>query len=199
MNYIDTAQYVLKAEANALLNVKFDETFPHAIGAILACNKLVTTGLGKAGLIAAKAAASFSSTGTPAVFLHPSEAGHGDLGILQDNDCILAYSTSGKTREVLETLRLSRMLGNIKIIGITSHPDSQLRQLSDIIIDMGTIEEPCPLGLTPSASSSVMLGISDALTITVMKAREFTKQDYGIRHHAGYLGEMANSPVHNKP
>jgi len=107
------------------------------------------------------------------------------------DDCIVAFSTSGKTREVLETLELSRHLGLKTVIGIASHPDSHLRDLSDIVIDMGVVEEPCPIGLTPSASMAVMLAIGDALALVLMELKGFAKHDFGLRHHGGYLGRKA--------
>src|SRR5580704_10511827 len=113
--------------------------------------KIGATGMGKAGYIAHKFSATLSSTGTPAVFVHPGEAAHGDLGLIANGDCIVAFSTSGKTREVLELIEFSRHLGSEKVIGVTSHPESELRPLCDVVLDMGEIVEPCPLGLTPTA------------------------------------------------
>jgi arabinose-5-phosphate isomerase len=104
---------------------------------------------------------------------------------------MIAFSTSGKSREVLEILELARHLGVSTIIGITSHPDSELRELSDLILDMGIIEEPCPLGLTPSASMAVMLAISDAIALSLLEQKGVTKEDWGLRHHGGYLGRAA--------
>ena len=105
----------------------------------------------------------------------------------------MGFSTSGKTREVIEALELSRHLGSGTIIGVTSHPDSDLRRVSDIVLDMGEVKEPCPLGLTPSASTAVMYAISDALALTLMERKGVTKHDYGLRHHGGYLGRMART------
>jgi arabinose-5-phosphate isomerase len=106
---------------------------------------------------------------------------------------MIAFSTSGKSREVLEILEMSRHLGVDKIIGVTSHLDSELRQHSDLILDMGTIVEPCPLGLTPSASMAVMLAISDALALSLLEQKGVTREDYGLRHHGGYLGRAARA------
>jgi arabinose-5-phosphate isomerase len=125
------------------------------------------------------------------VFLHPADAAHGDLGVLSSGDCIVAMSTSGKTREVLELIQLSRHLVSATIISITSHPESELRQLSDIVLDMGVIEEPCPLGMTPSASMAVMAAIGDALALVLMERKGITRREYGLRHHGGYLGHRA--------
>ena len=147
--------------------------------------------MGKAGLVARKFASILCSTGTPAAFIAPAEAAHGDLGLIAPGDCLVAFSTSGKTREVLEMIELGRHLKLGCVIGVTSHPDSGLRGLSDIVIDMGEIEEPCPLGLTPSASIAVMSAISDALALALMDLKGITKEDYGRRHHGGYLGKRA--------
>lgn len=153
--------------------------------------KVITTGIGKAGYIASKFAATLCSTATPAVFVHPAEAAHGDLGLVDEHDVLIAFSTSGKSREVLEILELARHLGVATLIGVTSHPDSELRERSDLVLDMGVIEEPCPLGLTPSASMAVMLAITDAIALSLMEQKGVTKEDYGLRHHGGYLGRAA--------
>lgn len=185
---------ILAKEAAAIMAVKVTPSFEAAVLALRDCkSKVLTTGMGKAGHIARKFAATLCSTGTPAAFIHPGEAAHGDLGLVAPDDCIVAFSTSGKTNEVIEMLELGRHLGLKTIIGITSHPDSRLRELSDIIIDMGIIEEPCPLGLTPSATMAVMLAISDALALTLMELKKVSKHDYGLRHHGGYLGRKART------
>lgn len=185
---------VLAREAAAIAAVQVTPAFEAAVLALRDCrSKVLTTGMGKAGHIAHKFAATLCSTGTPAAFIHPGEAAHGDLGLVAPDDCIVAFSTSGKTNEIIEMLELGRHLGLKTIIGITSHPDSRLRELSDIIIDMGIIEEPCPLGLTPSATIAVMLAISDALALTLMELKQVSKHDYGLRHHGGYLGRKART------
>jgi arabinose-5-phosphate isomerase len=185
---------VLKREAEAILAVPVGDSYIQAVEALRDCpGKVLTTGMGKAGHIARKFAATLCSTKTPAVYIHPGEAAHGDLGLIDQDDCIVAFSTSGKTREVIEMLELGRHLGLKTIIGITSHPDSELRTLSDILLDMGEIEEPCPLGLTPSSSIAVMLAISDALALTLMELKGVTRHDYGLRHHGGYLGRKART------
>lgn len=183
---------ILTAEADAIRAVKVDQAFEDAVLALRDCTgKVLTTGMGKAGHVARKFAATLCSTGTPAAFVHPGEAAHGDLGLIGEKDCIVAFSTSGKTKEVIEMLGLGKHLGLQTIIGITSHPDSDLRELSDIIVDMGEINEPCPLGLTPSASIAVMLGISDAIALTLMAVKGVSRHDWGLRHHGGYLGRKA--------
>lgn len=185
---------IMKQEAEAITSVEVNSEFEKAVLALRDCKgKVLTTGMGKAGHIAHKFAATLCSTGTPAAFIHPGEAAHGDLGLIGQDDCIVALSTSGKTNEIIEMLELGRHLGLATIIGITSHPDSRLRELSDIILDMGIIKEACPLGLTPSASIAVMLAITDALALTLMELKGITKQDYGLRHHGGYLGRKART------
>ena len=185
---------ILKRESEAIASVVVDQAYEQAVVAMKACQgKVLTTGMGKAGHVARKFAATLCSTGTPAAYVHPGDAAHGDLGLVAPRDCIVAFSTSGKTNEIIEMLELGRHLGLATIIGITSHPDSHLRDLADVILDMGVIEEPCPLGLTPSASIAVMLAISDALALTLMELRGITKHDYGLRHHGGYLGRKART------
>ena len=198
MNIKERMHAVLAAEADAIRAINIDDSFVHAVEVMQHCNgKIITTGIGKAGYIAEKFAATLCSTATPAVFVHPAEAAHGDLGLVDDHDVLIAFSTSGKSREVLEILELSRHLGVTKIIGVTSHPDSELRDKSDIVLDMGEIKEPCPLGLTPSASMAVMLAITDALALSLMEQKGVTREDYGLRHHGGYLGRAAR--VDNVP
>lgn len=183
---------IIDAEAQAIAAVEVNENFERAVQAMYDCKgKILTTGIGKAGYVAARFAATLCSTATPAHFVHPAEAAHGDLGIVAEGDCIVAFSTSGKSREVLEMLELSRHLGRETMIGITSHPDSPLRELSDIVLDMGVINEPCPIGLTPSASLGVMSAICDAISLTLMELKAVSKHDYGLRHHGGYLGRAA--------
>ncbi|HEX3020237.1 MAG TPA: SIS domain-containing protein [Chitinispirillaceae bacterium] len=193
---LQRAREIIEAEANALLNIPLDFGFEQAVSILYNCKgKIITTGMGKAGNIARKIAGTLCSTGTPASFLHPGEAAHGDLGLLATGDVILAFSTSGKTREVIEMLELAHHFGIDKIIGITSHPDSEIRSLSNVVINMGEIKEPCLLGLTPSSSTTVMLAIGDALALTLMEKKQFSKDQYGLRHHGGYLGQKSRQPL----
>jgi len=192
MNVQKRIAEVLAAEAAAIATVQVTPDFERAVAALRdSTGKVLTTGMGKAGHIARKFASTLCSTGTPASYVHPGEAGHGDLGIIGPEDCIVAFSTSGKTREVLEMLQRGREIGLKTIVAITSHPDSELRTLSDIVVDMGIVEEPCPHGLTPSSSIAVMLAISDAIAIVLMELRGFSRREFGLRHHAGYLGGKA--------
>ena len=184
---------IVAKEAAAIQGIKVTDAFVEAVNLLLNCQgKVITTGMGKAGYIAHKFAATMSSTGTSAFFVHPAEAGHGDLGMLSKDDCIVAFSTSGKSNEVLEMLgNASRNLGVNTVIGVTSHIDSPLRDMSKIVLDMGPdIEEPCPINTTPSATIAVMLAISDALALTLMELKGFTTSDYHARHHKGYLGSV---------
>ena len=194
MDIKERMQSVLKAEAEAISAININDDYVSSVEVMMSCKgKILTTGIGKAGHIAKKFAATLCSTATPADFIHPAEAAHGDLGLVGANDVMIAFSTSGKSREVLEILEMSRHLGVDKIIGVTSHLDSELRQHSDLILDMGTIVEPCPLGLTPSASMAVMLAISDALALSLLEQKGVTREDYGLRHHGGYLGRAARA------
>ncbi len=192
MNIEQRMRAVLAAEAQAISSIEINESFVRTVEVMKDCDgKILTTGIGKAGYIANKFAATLCSTATPAVFIHPAEAAHGDLGLVDTHDVMIAFSTSGKSREVLEILELARHLGVATIIGITSHPDSELRNFSDIVLDMGVITEPCPLGLTPSSSMAVMLAISDAIALALLEVKGVTREDYGLRHHGGYLGRTA--------
>ena len=183
---------ILDSEAEAIKAVSIDASYGKAVELIETCaGKIITTGMGKAGFVANKFAAILSSTATPAVFIHPAEAAHGDLGMLAPGDCIVAFSTSGKTREVLEFIQLSRRMDIGSVVGITSHTDSGLRELSDVTINMGVIKEPCPLGMTPTASMAVMAAIGDALALVLMERKSVTREQYGMRHHGGYLGRKA--------
>jgi len=183
---------ILDSEAEAIKAVSIDASYGKAVELIETCaGKIITTGMGKAGFVANKFAAILSSTATPAVFIHPAEAAHGDLGMLAPGDCIVAFSTSGKTREVLEFIQLSRRMNIGSVVGITSHTDSGLRELSDVTINMGVIKEPCPLGMTPTASMAVMAAIGDALALVLMEKKSVTREQYGMRHHGGYLGKKA--------
>jgi len=185
---------IFSEEANAISSIPVNDEFERAVKLLQACKgKVLTTGMGKAGHIAHKFSATLCSTGTPASFVHPGEAAHGDLGIIEENDAIVAFSTSGKTKEVLDTLAGGRKLGLHTVIGITSHPDSELRELSDVVLDMGTIKEACTFELTPTSSMAVMLAISDALALLLMELKGFTTEDFGKRHHGGYLGKKARN------
>jgi arabinose-5-phosphate isomerase len=192
VNVKERMAFIIEKEAEAIKNINVTDDFEQALNLLLTCpGKVITTGIGKAGYVANKFSATLSSTGTPAFFIHPAEAGHGDLGMVDPDDTIIAFSTSGKSIEVIEMLQNARHLGVSRVIGVTSHADSPLRGLSELILDMGSdIVEPCPLKVTPSASIAVMQAIGDALALTLMELKGFTTHDYGMRHHKGYLGSI---------
>jgi arabinose-5-phosphate isomerase len=195
-----TTQYIrsiLEHEAEAILNIPVSDVYEKAVALILEQvhqkkGKLVTSGMGKAGQIAQNIATTFCSTGTPAIFLHPSEAQHGDLGVMQENDIMLLISNSGKTREIIELIELAHnLIPDIKFIVITSDPDSLLAQKSDVCILTGKPEEVCTLGLTPTTSTTAMTVIGDILVVGTMRRTGFTMAEYAKRHHGGYLGDKS--------
>lgn len=194
---MDSIHELLRREAQAVLNIPVTDAYEKAVCLIVEQvhrkkGKLVTSGMGKAGQIAMNIATTFCSTGIPAVFLHPSEAQHGDLGILQENDLLLLISNSGKTREIIELTELAKRLNpGLKKIVITGNPDSPLAEAADICIATGHPEEVCPLGMTPTTSTTVMTVIGDILVVETMKRTGFTIEDYSKRHHGGYLGERS--------
>ena len=154
--------------------------------------KLVTSGMGKAGQIAMNIATTFCSTGVPAVFLHPSEAQHGDLGVLQENDLLLLISNSGKTREIVELTRLAHHLNpKLKFIVITGSVDSPLAKEANVTLYTGNPKEVCLLGMTPTTSTTAMTVIGDILVVQTMKQTKFSIEEYSKRHHGGYLGEKS--------
>ncbi len=192
---------ILRQEAEAVMNIPVGGEVNDAIDLILEHvhtrgGKLITSGMGKAGQIAANIATTFASTGTPAFFLHPSEAQHGDLGIICPNDVMLLISNSGKTREILELIELSRhLVSGIPYICITGNPDSLLAAGATVALFTGAPKEVCPLGLTPTTSTTVMTVIGDLLVVGVMTAIGFDYESYSKRHHGGYLGHISRSKV----
>lgn len=195
---------ILKKEADAVLNIPVSTNYQDAVSLIIEHvhqqnGKVITSGMGKAGQIAANIATTFSSTGTPAFFLHPSEAQHGDLGIVCENDIMLLISNSGKTRELLELVNLARGLyPRIQFIVITSNPDSPLAKEANVCLLTGAPKEVCPLGLTPTTSTTVMTVIGDILVVSTMKRIHFTYSDYAKRHHGGYLGTISREQSKQK-
>jgi arabinose-5-phosphate isomerase len=191
---IEKVKEIFKNEALAITNIPISANFEKAVGIIHhqvheKRGKLVTSGMGKAGQIAHNIATTFSSTGTPASYLHPSEAQHGDLGIFQENDVLLAISNSGKTREIIELIDLkNNLFPDIPVIVITGNEDSPLAKKADCHILTGSPAEVCPLGLTPTTSTTVFTVIGDALVVLLMEKINFKAIDYAKRHHGGYLG-----------
>jgi arabinose-5-phosphate isomerase len=201
--YFEEIKTIIEKEAEAVRNIPVSDSYEEAVHLIheYVHNRggtLITSGMGKAGQIAMNIATTFSSTGTPACFLHPSEAQHGDLGFMRKNDLMLLISNSGKTRELEELVSLSRgLVPDVKIILITSNPDSPLAKESDVYLLTGSPDEVCILGLTPTTSTTVMTVIGDILVVSVMKKIGFTNDDYAKRHHGGYLGEKSRGRIIN--
>jgi len=186
-----TAKRVLRIEADAIAGLmeRLDTRFDRAVELLHACKgRVVVTGLGKSGLIGRKVAATFSSTGTPSLFLHAAEALHGDLGTLTDADVLLAISTSGETEELIELLESVKRLG-IRLVTLTAHPRSTLALASDIVLDIAVKEEACSLNLAPTASTTAALAMGDALAIALLERRGFQSDDFAALHPAGRLGK----------
>ena len=188
---------ILESESRAIANIPVSDAYDRAVELIVEHvyrrgGKLVTSGMGKAGQIAMNIATTFSSTGIPAVNLHPSEAQHGDLGVLQPNDVILLISNSGKTCEIIDLVHLTHNLyPQVPLIVITGNPDSELSAMADVTLATGASPEVCPLGLTPTTSTTMMTVIGDVLVVNVMRITGFTREDYALRHHGGYLGRKS--------
>jgi len=184
------ARQVIGAEAAAVaaLAAGIDDAFVVACRLILDCpGAVVASGIGKAGIIARKLSASFSSTGTPSHFLDPAEAVHGDIGSLRKGDLVVVLSESGETDEIMRMVSLVKKLGHA-VMAITSLRSSALGCAADVVLTLGKITEACPLGLAPSASTTAMLAMGDALCLSVMKLRNFTAEDFALFHPAGQLG-----------
>lgn len=193
----DTMRQIVKAEAEALLAIPYSESYDKAVGIIIERihrrgGKLVCSGMGKAGQVAQNIATTFASTGTPAVSIHPGEAQHGDIGVLQPNDVMLLVSNSGTTKEVVQLVGLAHSLyAGIPIIAITGNPESELTRLADVTLLTGGAPEVCPLGLTPTTSITVMSVIGDILVVSVTRLTGFSVEDYAKRHHGGFLGRKS--------
>ncbi len=187
---IHLARKVLLTESEAVLNAAnlLEKSFFFAFQSILACKgKVILTGIGKSGYIAQKIASTLSSTGTPAVFVHPSEALHGDFGMISEGDCLLAISYGGETRELLAVVKYAKEL-NIGTIAITGKLHSSLAKLADHVVDGSVLTEADTLGLAPTSSSTVALALGDALAVTVMQARGITREKFASLHPGGSLG-----------
>jgi arabinose-5-phosphate isomerase len=187
----DQAKRVLKIEADAVAALidRVDERFEQAVQMILNCEgRVVVTGMGKSGLIGKKIAATLASTGTPALFLHPAEGIHGDLGMVTRGDTVIALSNSGETEEIARMLPSLKRLG-IGIIALTGNPESTLAKNSDVVIDVGVKEEACPLGLAPTASTTATLAMGDALAVVLLDLRGFKEEDFACFHPGGSLGK----------
>ena len=188
---LDTARRVLRIEAEALgeLLLRLDASFEQAVELLLACKgRVVVIGMGKSGLIGRKIAATFSSTGTPATFLHPAEAIHGDLGMLMRDDVVLAVSYGGETEEIIGLLETIKRLG-LHMVTLTGHPKSTIAAASDVVLDVSVKEEACSLNLTPTASTTATMAMGDALAIALLERRGFSPGDFAALHPGGRLGK----------
>lgn len=187
---LDLARTVLRTEATAILRLvdTIDRDFERAIEVLFECRgRVVVTGMGKSGIICRKIAATLSSTGTPAFFLHPAEAIHGDLGALRDDDVVIAMSRSGETEEVIRLLESIRRIG-ARLIAITGDPRSTLAKAADVTLDCGISEEACPFNLAPTASTTAALALGDALAMTLLVRKGFREEDFASLHPGGRLG-----------
>lgn len=187
---IKIAQDVLTIEANAVsaLAARLDQSFVDAHQTLLACRgRVVVTGMGKSGHVANKIASTLASTGTPAFFLHPAEASHGDLGMMTDGDVVIALSNSGESPEILAIVPFLKRRG-IKFVALTGNPQSTLGREADVHLDTSVAKEACPLNLAPTASTTAALALGDALAISLLEARGFSENDFALTHPGGALG-----------
>ncbi len=186
----DLGRAVIETEIQAIsaLLQRIDQRFAKACEFLLACEgRIVVTGMGKSGHIGKKIAATFASTGSPAFFVHPGEASHGDIGMITKKDVVLALSNSGETEEIITLLPFLKRL-NIPLISLTGNPESTLAKAANVNIDVSVTKEACPLGLAPTASTTVALVMGDALAISLLEKRGFTKEDFALSHPGGTLG-----------
>jgi arabinose-5-phosphate isomerase len=187
---LELARKVLRTEAAAILGLvdRVDGEFERAVQLLCECRgRVVVTGMGKSGIICRKIAATLSSTGTPAFFLHPAEAIHGDIGAIRDDDVVLALSQSGETEELLRLLESIRRLG-ARLVAISGHPASTLGRAADVTLNCGVAAEACPLNLAPTASTTAALALGDALAMTVLVRKGFREEDFASLHPGGKLG-----------
>lgn len=198
---LEDIKSIIELEAQAIRNIPVNEKYNKAVDIIVEQvhkknGKLVISGMGKAGQVGQNMATTFCSTGTPAIFLHPSEAQHGDLGVLQSNDALLMITNSGKTREIIELIDLARnMYANTPIIVITGNTESVLANEANVSLFTGHPDEVCPLKLTPTTSITAMTVIGDILVIETMKRIGFNEIEYAKRHHGGYLGDISRKRI----
>ena len=188
---ISRARDVLRIEAEGIENVaqNLDDNFKNAVQIIYSCKgKVVITGMGKGGIVGTKIARTFASTGTPALTLHPGDAIHGDVGVVTENDVVLAISNSGETEEVLRIIPLIRRIG-ASVISMTGNISSSLARMSDVVLNTGVKREACPMGIIPTASTTATLALGDALAMVLLDKRGFKMDDYALYHPGGELGK----------
>lgn len=188
---LEVAKNVLKIEADAIMEIykSLDENFVKAVDLLYSCKgKVVITGIGKSGIICRKIAATMSSTGTPAIFMHPTEAIHGDLGVITEGDVVIAVSYSGETEEILALAEVLKRVG-IPLISMTGNLDSSLASISDIALSIKISREACPMNLAPTASTTATLALGDALSMALLIRKGFKEEDFALRHPGGTLGK----------
>jgi arabinose-5-phosphate isomerase len=196
---LESGRRVLEVEARAVRQLadRLDANFVRAAEIVLACKgRVVVSGIGKSGHVARKIASTLASTGTPAFFVHPAEASHGDLGMVTRDDVMIALSYSGESGELLVIVPLIKRLGG-KLIAMTGNPNSALAREADVHLDAGVAEEACSLGLAPTASTTAALALGDALAVTLLEARGFGKEDFARSHPGGSLGRRLLTHVHD--
>lgn len=197
MNIPERARAFLRMEADAVLAVEavLDGRFEQALGLLHQCTgRVVTTGMGKAGLIARKIASTLASTGTPSLFLHPAEAIHGDLGMVTGQDVVVAFSHKGQTEEVLRVIPYFKHVG-APLIAVTSNQESELARHADVALVIPIEREACPLNLAPTSSTTAMLALGDTLALTLLEARGFSQEDFALFHPGGSLGRRLLTKV----
>jgi arabinose-5-phosphate isomerase len=185
---LEHGRTVLEAEAAAIRAVRLDERFAEAVRWILDCKgRVVVTGMGKPGFVAQKISATLASTGTPSLYVHPAEAAHGDLGRIARDDIVIALSNSGETEELLRLLPALKKIG-ARLVAITRDRANPLARGADLVVTIGNVEEACPMGLAPTASTAVLLAVGDALAMAVLAVRPFDREEYALFHPGGKLG-----------
>ena len=187
---LQRAKEVLNIEATGIVSLidRLDDRFIQAVELLYNCRgKVVVTGLGKSGLICRKIAATFSSMGTASFFLHAGDANHGDMGMIMEGDVVLAISNSGETEEILTLIPILKRIG-VRLIAMTGNHDSTLSRAADVVLDAGVTDEACPLGLSPTASTTAALALGDALAVILLEKKGFKEEDYALRHPGGILG-----------
>lgn len=196
-NILDIAKRVLKIESEAVsaLTERLDSNFEKAVKIIYQSKgRVVVTGMGKSGLVGKKIAATLASTGTPAFFLHPAEASHGDLGMVTSDDVIIAISNSGETEELINLIPFLKRF-NVSLISMTGNPDSTLSRAADVTLDVSVKEEACPMGIVPTASTTATMAMGDALAVTLLIMRGFKEEDFAFFHPGGSLGKKLFTKV----
>ncbi|NWF52126.1 MAG: KpsF/GutQ family sugar-phosphate isomerase [Nitrospirae bacterium] len=190
-NIINIAKKVLKTEAEAVNSLieKLGSNFENAVEIIYQCRgRVVVTGMGKSGIVGKKIAATLASTGTPAFFLHPAEATHGDLGMVTSDDIIIAISNSGETEEIIDLIPFLKRF-NVKLISITGNPESSLSKSADLALDVSVKEEACPFGIVPTASTTATMAMGDAIAVALLMKRGLKEQDFAFFHPGGRIGK----------